>query len=154
MRLGKVPLAPDIEQVLDSVKIKEESVAAAAGEEGVVARLDDVRRGAERDLRVRDYLRPHRFDRARVRTFGQEHVEGLLAVLRRRKHEAERDIRQQIAVIIDIDAVDGVGMERVGIGIRVEYDARFCPNRSATGTRRGRIGRVAGLRAAVRGLGR
>src|SRR5262249_1696113 len=32
MRLGEVPFAPDIEQVLDAVEVEEERVAAAAGE--------------------------------------------------------------------------------------------------------------------------
>src|SRR5262245_34667069 len=35
MRLGEVPLAPDIEQVLDSVEVEEKRVAAAAGEKSV-----------------------------------------------------------------------------------------------------------------------
>ena len=47
MRLGKIPLAPDVEQILDAVEIEKEGVAAAAGEERVVARLDEVRLGAE-----------------------------------------------------------------------------------------------------------
>jgi len=47
VRLGEIPLAPDIEQVLDAVEIEKESVAATAGEERVVARLDEVRLGAE-----------------------------------------------------------------------------------------------------------
>jgi hypothetical protein len=47
MRLGEIPLAPDVEQILDAVKIEEESVAATAGEECVVARLDEVGLGAD-----------------------------------------------------------------------------------------------------------
>jgi len=54
MRLGEVPLAPDIEQVLDSVEVEEERVAAAAGEKSVGARLDDIRLGGEGDLGVGD----------------------------------------------------------------------------------------------------
>jgi hypothetical protein len=46
----------------------------------------------------------------------------LHAVLRLRKHIAERDVRQVIAVVIDVDSIDGVGMERIRIGIRVEND--------------------------------
>src|SRR5262245_16151827 len=67
MRLGEVPLAPDIEQVLDSVEVEEERVAAAAGEKSVGPRLDDIRLGGEGDLGVGDYLRPCRFGRARLR---------------------------------------------------------------------------------------
>jgi hypothetical protein len=37
MRFCEVPFAPDIEQILDSVEVKEEGVAAAAGEERVGA---------------------------------------------------------------------------------------------------------------------
>src|SRR5262249_41975958 len=39
MRLGEVPFAPDIEQVLDAVEVEKERVAAAAGEKSVGARL-------------------------------------------------------------------------------------------------------------------
>src|SRR5262249_56930913 len=59
MRLGEVPFSPDIEQVLDSVEVEEESVAAAAGEKCVGARLDDIRFGGEGDLGVCDDLRPY-----------------------------------------------------------------------------------------------
>jgi len=58
MRLGEVPFASGIEQVLDSVEVEKERVAAAAGEKSVVARLDDIRLGAEGDLGVSDYPRP------------------------------------------------------------------------------------------------
>src|SRR5262249_2395668 len=54
MRLGEIPLAPDVEQILDAVEIEEESVPATASEECVVARLDEVWLGAERDLRIGD----------------------------------------------------------------------------------------------------
>src|SRR5262245_2961797 len=122
MRLSEVPFAPDIEQVLDSVEVEEERVAAATGEESVGARLDDIRLGAEGDLGVGDDLRPDRFGRARLRALRQEDVEGLPAVLRLREHIAECDIRQVIAVGIDVDAIDRVGMKRVGIGICIEDD--------------------------------
>src|SRR5580692_4265353 len=52
VRFGKVPFPPDIEQSLDSVEVEKESVAATAREECVIARLDGVRFGAERDLRI------------------------------------------------------------------------------------------------------
>src|SRR5580704_3825009 len=122
MRFGEVPFAPDIEQSLDPVEVEKESVAAAAGEEGVVAGLDDVGPGAERDLGIGDNLLAHRFDGARLRAFGQKYVEGLLAVLRLREHVAQRDVGQQIAVVVDVEAIDGVGMERVSVWIGIEYD--------------------------------
>ena len=50
MRLGKVPFAPGIEQVFDSIEVEKERVAAAAGEKSIGARLDDIRLGAEGDL--------------------------------------------------------------------------------------------------------
>src|SRR5687768_4403558 len=52
----EVPAAARIEQVLDSVKVEEEGIAAAAGEEGVVAGPDNVGRGAEGDLGIGDDL--------------------------------------------------------------------------------------------------
>src|SRR5215472_459736 len=67
MRLGEIAFAPDIEQVLDAVEVEKERVAAAAGEERVSARLDNVRLGAKGDLRAGDDLRPDRFRRARLR---------------------------------------------------------------------------------------
>src|SRR4029450_5363739 len=71
---------------------------------------------------IGDYLLPDSFDRARLRAFGQKHVESLLAILRLRKHIAKRDVRQQITVVVDVEPVNGVGMERVSIWICVEYD--------------------------------
>src|SRR5580704_9732606 len=37
MRLGEIPFAPDIEQILDPIEIEEESVTAAAGKKSVWA---------------------------------------------------------------------------------------------------------------------
>src|SRR5215831_4094851 len=93
MRLGKVPFASGIEQVFDSVEVEKERVAAAAGEKSVVARLDDIRLGAEGDLGVSDYRRPWRSVRARLRARRHEYVSGLPAVLRLREHIAECDVR-------------------------------------------------------------
>jgi len=39
VRFGEVPLAPDIEQRLDSIEVEKESVAATAREECVIAAL-------------------------------------------------------------------------------------------------------------------
>ena len=59
---------------------------------------------------------------AGFRAFCHEDVDGLLAVLRLREHVAERDVGQAIAVVVDVEAVDGVGMERVGGRICIEDD--------------------------------
>ena len=59
----KLPFASGVEQVLDSVEVEEERVAAAAGEKRVGARPDDIRLGAEGHLGVGDDLRPDRFGR-------------------------------------------------------------------------------------------
>ena len=104
---------------------RRKSVAATAGKERVVARLDDVGLGAERDFCVGDDFLPDSFGRARFRAFCQKDVESLLAVLRLRKNVTERDVRQQITVGVDVEAVNGVGMERVGIWICVEDDDGF-----------------------------
>src|SRR5205809_3954040 len=122
MRLREVPFAPDIEQVLDSVEVEKERVAAAAGEKSVRARLDDIRLGAEGDLGVGDDLRPCRFGRARLRACRHEYVDGLPAVLWLREYVAECDVRQVIAVGIDVEAIDCVRMKRVRIGICIEDD--------------------------------
>src|SRR5262249_30853911 len=122
-RCGSVKFRlPDIEQVLDSVEVEKEGVAAAAGEKSVGVRLDDIRLGAEGDLGVGNYLRPYGFGLARLRARCQEYVSGLPAVLRLREHIAERDVRQVIAVGIDVDAIDCVGMKRVRVGICIEDD--------------------------------
>src|ERR1700747_3119217 len=47
MRLGEIPFATGIEQVLDSVKVEKERVATAASEQSVGAGFDDIRLGAE-----------------------------------------------------------------------------------------------------------
>src|SRR5262245_9229740 len=122
MRLGEVPFTPDIEQVLDSVEVEEERVAAAAGEKSVGARLDDIRFGGEGDLGVGDDLRPYRFGRARLRARRREYANGLLAVLRLREHIAERDVCQVIAVGIDVQAIDCIGMKCVRVWICIEDD--------------------------------
>src|SRR5437016_4007703 len=122
MRLGEVPFAPNIEQVLDAVEVEKKRVAAAAGEKSVGARLDDIRLGSEGDFGVGNDLRPYRFGRARLRARCQEYVDGLPAVLRLREHIAERDVGQVIAVGIDVDAIDCVGMKRIRIGICIEDD--------------------------------
>src|SRR5262249_47033076 len=38
------------------------------------------------------------------------------------KHVAKRNVRQQITVVIDVESVNGIGMERVSIWIRVQDD--------------------------------
>src|SRR5262249_21341212 len=46
----------------------------------------------------------------------------LPAVLRLREHIAERDVGQVIAVGIDVEAIDCVGMKCIRVGICVEDD--------------------------------
>jgi hypothetical protein len=45
-----------VEQLQDSFKVDEESITAKPGEEGIGARLDDVRLGPEGDLGAGDNL--------------------------------------------------------------------------------------------------
>src|SRR5262249_40896069 len=61
MRLGEVSLASRIEEVLDSVEIEKESVAAAAGKKCDAASGHDVGLGSERDFTVRDDFLPNGF---------------------------------------------------------------------------------------------
>src|SRR5262249_15783513 len=96
--------------------------AGTAGEKSVGPGLDDIRLGAEGDLRVGDYLRPYRFGRARLRARRHEYVNGLPAVLRLREHIAEGDIRQVIAVAIDVEAINCVAMKCIRVGICIEDD--------------------------------
>jgi hypothetical protein len=42
--------------------------------------------------------------------------------LERREHIADRQIRQAISVIVDVETVDGVGMKLIGQWVRVEDD--------------------------------
>src|ERR1019366_1900313 len=123
---GEVSAALGIEQILDSAKVEKESVAATAGEERVGAGLDDVGVGAEGDLGVGDDLCPDRFHRAGLRAFCDKNVYGLLTVLRRWEHIAERNVVQIIAIIVDGEPVDGVGMERVGSRICIEDEHGPC----------------------------
>src|SRR5262249_39915060 len=58
----------------------------------------------------------------RCRVSRQEHVESLLATARRRKHVAKCDVRPQITVVVDVEPVDGIRMERVSIWICIEDD--------------------------------
>src|SRR5713101_6785628 len=120
MRRGEVSAALGIEQILDSVEVKKESVAATAGKERIDAGLDDVGLGAEGDLSIGDYLLPDRFDRAGFLAFCHEDVCRLLAVSRRREHVTDRDVRHAVSVVVDVEAVDSVRMERVGSRICIE----------------------------------
>lgn len=126
MRCGEISAARGIEQILDAVEVEKESVAASTGKERVSVGLDDVGLGTEGDLSIGDDLRPNSFDRAGFRAFGHENVDGLHTVLRWREHVTERDVRQAVSVIINVEAVDGVRMERVGsrIGIQDEHSPR------------------------------
>src|SRR5688500_15390096 len=58
----------------------------------------------------------------RLRPLRHEYVHGLPAVLRLREHIAERDVRQVIAIVIDVEAIDCVGMECVRIEVCIEDD--------------------------------
>src|SRR5262249_56256324 len=96
--------------------------AGTAGEKSVGPGLDDIGLGAEGALRVGDYLRPYRFGRARLRARRHEYVKGLPAVLRLREHIAEGDIRQVIAVAIDVEAINCVGLKGIRVGLGIEDD--------------------------------
>jgi hypothetical protein len=48
-------------------------------------------------------------------------------ILQRGEHVTDRDVRQAISVVVDIEAVDCVGMERVGRRICIEDDHGPCP---------------------------
>ena len=113
MRRGEVSAAPGVEQIFDSIEVKEESVAASASEECVGTGFDDVSLGAEGHRGVGDYGLADGFDGAGLRACCREDVYRLLAVLRRREHVTNSDVRQAISVVVDVKAVDGVGMERV-----------------------------------------
>jgi hypothetical protein len=119
VRCGEISTARGIEQIFDSVEVKKESVAASTGEERIGAGLDDVGFGAERDLGAGDDFRSDSFDGASLRAFCDKDVYGLFAVLRCLEHVADRDVRKAISVVVNVEAVDGVGMERVGIRICV-----------------------------------
>ena len=102
MRLGEVALATYIEQILDAVKIEKEGVAASAGEEGVRARLDDIRRRAEGDLGITDDFCPDCLGRTRLIALRDEYAYGLPAILGRCEDITESDIGEAIAVVIDV----------------------------------------------------
>ncbi len=118
----EISAARSVEQILDSVEVEKESVAASTGEERVGTGLDDVGVGAKGDLGIGDDLRPNSLDRAGFRAFCHEDVYGLHTVLRWREHVTDRDVRQAVSVVVDVEAVDGVGMERVGSRICIEDD--------------------------------
>src|SRR3982751_2855106 len=113
MRRSEVSATAGIEQIFYAIEVEKEGVAAAAREKRIGAGFDDVGFGAEGYLAFGDNLVPDSFGRARFRAFGDKDGYSLLAVLRRRKHIAERDIGQAVSVIVDIEAVDGVRVERV-----------------------------------------
>ena len=114
MGCGEISAARGIEQILNGVEVEKESVAASTSEERVGAGLDDIGFGTEGDLGIGDDLRPNSFDRAGFRAFCHEDVDGLHTVLRWREHVTDRDVTQAVSVVINVEAVYGVRVERVG----------------------------------------
>src|SRR6478752_2314578 len=122
MRLGEVAFACGIEQVLDTIEVEKERVAAAASEKSVMARLDDIGLAAEGDLGVSDDFGPWRSVQARFRARRHEYVHGLPAGLQLREHIVECDIRLVIAVVINVESIDCAGMKCVRVRICIEDD--------------------------------
>ena len=60
----------------------------------------------------------------RVIAVGEVDVDGLPAILRGGEDVAERDVVLQVAVVVDGEPVDGVGVKCVGVRIRVEDQNR------------------------------
>src|SRR5579884_3144432 len=111
MRLGEVPFAARIEQVLDPIEVEKERVAAASGEKFDATRRHDVGLRSERDFTVRNDFLSDGFRRARLRSLRHKYVHGLLTVLRVREQVAEGDVREVIAIVIDVEAIDCIGVE-------------------------------------------
>src|SRR5580693_1833445 len=120
MRCGEVPAAAGVEQVLDPVVVEEERIAPAAGEERVVTGGYDVRSPAEGYRGTVDDLCPGGFGRAGLRPGGDIDVKRLPAGLRRGKNVRDRQVVEEVPVVVDREAVDRVGMKRVGVRVRVE----------------------------------
>src|ERR1700728_2468532 len=120
VRCGEVPAAAGVEQVLDPVVVEKERVAAAAGEESVLTDSDDVRSAAEGDGGTVDDLRPGRFGRAGLYPGGDVCVKRLPARLGRGGNIRDRQGAQEIPVVVDRETVDRIGMERVGVRVRVQ----------------------------------
>ena len=119
---GEVPSALVVEELQDSLKVDEERVAAKPGEESVRARLDDVRLGSERDLGVGDDLLADGLCRAGLRPGCEVGGCPLPTPVRLGEHEAERDVRLSVSVVVYVDPVNGVGVEvgRLGEGVAIE----------------------------------
>ena len=64
------------------------------------------------------------FGRAGLLAGRHEDVDRLPAVLRLGEHVAERDVVQQVPVVVDGEPVDRVGMKRIGVRVRVEDQHR------------------------------
>jgi hypothetical protein len=120
VRRGEVAAAFGVKEVLDALVVEEERVAAGPGAERDLAGRDDVRLGAERDLGVGDDLRARDLVRPGLGAPGQVHAHGLPAVGDRAERVDERDVGQVIAVVVDVQPVDGIRVESADLGIRVE----------------------------------
>ena len=120
MGSGEISAARGIEEILDTVEVEKESVAASTGEKCVSAGLNDVGVGAKRDLSIGDDLRSNSLDRAGFRAFCHEDVYGLHPVLRWRENVTDRDVSQAVSVVVNVEAVDGIWMERVASWICIE----------------------------------
>jgi hypothetical protein len=100
-----------VEPVEGAVGVGEERVAADADEQPNRTGLHGLRRGAEVDRRARDEHVTGRFGLPRLVADGVVSRADLRAVPELGEREGKRDIGVGVAVVVDVDPVDAVGVE-------------------------------------------
>ena len=129
LEAGEVFAALVVEHVQDAREVDEESVAAQSEEAGVGARRVDVRLGTERHLDVFEDRLPGGLSRTGLRAGCQVDGGTLPAVLRLGEHQDEGEVGLEVAVVVDVDPVHGVGVERRRLGERVTVEDQHGPRR-------------------------
>ena len=129
LELGEVPAPLPGECCQHSGEVDEERVAARAGEEGIGPGRDDIWLRSEGHLRVAHDRLPN--DLGLASLLPGCHVDrcSLPAVLGLAEHHAEGDVGVGVPVVVDVDAVDGVGVKRRRYPERVGVEDQHCPRR-------------------------
>ena len=129
LELGEIPALLPVESRQHSGEVDEERVAAGAGEKGIGPGRDDIRLRAEGHLCIAHDRLPNGLGLASLLPSCHVDRRSLPAVLGLAEHHAEGDVGVGVSIVVDVDAVDGVGMKRWRYAECVGVEDQHCPRR-------------------------
>jgi hypothetical protein len=129
LEVGEVFAPLPVERRQHSGEVHEERVAAPSGEEGIGPGQDDFWLRSEGHLGVAHDRLPN--DLSLTSLLSGCHVDSrsLPAVLGLAEHHADCDVGDSVPVVVDVDAVDGVGVKRWRYPECVDVEDQHCPRR-------------------------